>query len=308
VARFVDDKPWTHSRAMIEAKPGYTLVFVDLSAIEPRLFAEYSRDPVLLEAFEKDQDSHSVVAAMMYSWSPEKLEASFRGERTEEMKIQRGFAKNIMLTILYGGGINRIHDSLLEGAGTDEPMSTVEAADALHTLRPGLTPGPDEDVFTYLATALKQTVNAAFPSIGRFTVRASDLVKKREREEGRGYVENLFGRRTYISPGKSYVAANALIQSCAADLLKEAMNAIDADLDDRFGPSYQCEDGNVKFFGTVYDELLFEVRDEYVDTVAKLVVHHMTNFPQIKVPLKAEVSIAPHGTHWGQKAKYEFTH
>jgi DNA polymerase-1 len=310
IARYVPDKPWTHARSMIEARPGYTLVFVDLSAIEPRLFTEYSRDPVLLEAFKNDQDSHSVVASLMYSWSPEKLQAAFRGELTDEMKAQRGFAKNIMLTILYGGGVKRIHDSLLEGAGTDEPMSTPEALDALHTLRPGLQPGPDEDVFTYLATALKQAVTSAFPSIKRFSDAAADKVKDRERLEGRGYVENLFGRRTYISPGKSYVAANALIQSCAADLLKEAMIAIDDDLQRTYGdyergemPGYQREDGAVLFFGTIYDELLLEVKDEYVNDVAKLVAFHMTNFPTIKVPLKTEVSIAPHGKHWGQKTK-----
>jgi DNA polymerase-1 len=306
LSRFVPDQPWTHARSLVEAEPGRTLVFVDLSAIEMRLFAEYARDPVLLEAFEKDQDPHSVVAAMMFSWTPAQLEAAFRGELTPEMKQQRSFGKLLSFTILYGGGVDRVADSLRAGDSGGEPMTTAQALEALATLKPGVR--PEGDVLTDLAATLIATYKRAFPSVRQFTKRASQLVEKRQREEGVGYVDNLFGRRSIISPGKSYVAVNALIQSCAADLLKEAMIAIDADLDDRFGPSYNQPDAAVKFIGTVHDELIFDVEDEFVESVANAVVKHMTNFPQIKVPLKAEVSVSPHGTHWGEKYNYDAVH
>ena len=46
-------------------KPGYKLVVIDYSQIEYRLFAHFSQDPVLLEAYKNDRDVHDETAKII---------------------------------------------------------------------------------------------------------------------------------------------------------------------------------------------------------------------------------------------------
>lgn len=75
------------------ADEGHFLLSADYSQIELRVFAHYSNDPVLLEAFKKEEDIHARTAAEIFDVHP--------GMITPEM---RRMAKTINFGIIYGMG------------------------------------------------------------------------------------------------------------------------------------------------------------------------------------------------------------
>ena len=75
------------------ADGGHFLLSADYSQIELRVFAHYSNDPVLLEAFEKEEDIHARTATEMFDVHPDMV--------TPEM---RRMAKTINFGIIYGMG------------------------------------------------------------------------------------------------------------------------------------------------------------------------------------------------------------
>jgi len=75
------------------AEDGHLLLSADYSQIELRVFAHYSDDPVLLQAFEKGEDIHSRTAAEIFGLDPRMV--------TEDM---RRMAKTINFGIIYGMG------------------------------------------------------------------------------------------------------------------------------------------------------------------------------------------------------------
>lgn len=61
IPRVDKKKPDTYGsmiRRLFIPKPGYTLLAVDYSQVEYRLFAHFTQDPILLEAFKNDRDVH----------------------------------------------------------------------------------------------------------------------------------------------------------------------------------------------------------------------------------------------------------
>ena len=75
------------------ADEGHFLLSADYSQIELRVFAHYSNDPVLLEAFEKEEDIHARTATEIFDVHPDMV--------TPEM---RRMAKTINFGIIYGMG------------------------------------------------------------------------------------------------------------------------------------------------------------------------------------------------------------
>ena len=80
-------------------------------------------------------------------------------------------------------------------------------------------------------------------------------------------------------------AVNTPLQGTAADLIKIAMIRIDADLRERKLRS--------RMLLQVHDELVFEVPEDEVDTMRRLVTERMENVYQLKVPLKVDVGVGP---------------
>lgn len=80
-------------RGAFIAPPGYMLVSVDYSQIELRLLAHLSKDPTLLDAFQRNEDIHARTAAEMFGKPV--------AEVTPEM---RRAAKTINFGVIYGMG------------------------------------------------------------------------------------------------------------------------------------------------------------------------------------------------------------
>lgn len=81
-------------RAFIPGDPEYVILDADYSQIELRIMAHLSKDPVLLEAFQNDEDIHAKTASLIFMVPPEDL--------THE---HRRRAKEINFGIMYGMGV-----------------------------------------------------------------------------------------------------------------------------------------------------------------------------------------------------------
>ena len=195
-------------------------------------------------------------------------------------------------TRLYGGGVNRIEESLRDGVGSDDGMVHDECVDALSAF--GLEPGGGEPIHRQLARALIAAFGRAVPSAERFMTKATNKVKMRRAQCKVGFVTNLFGRKTSIFPGKEFIATNALIQGTAADVFKIALN--------RVRDILAAEDA--RLVNAIHDELVIDADDACIARIVPLIREVMCDFPEFSVPIKVAFSIAPHGKSWAFKSDY----
>jgi len=124
---------------------------------------------------------------------------------------------------------------------------------------------------------------------------------QRTREQARrdGYVRTIFGRRLFLPDIgarnrqlQQYAersAINAPMQGSAADIIKRAMLGID--------DWCRREAVPVSLIMQVHDELVFEVREEFVATAREHISALMGRAAELRVPLKVEVGI---GANWDE--------
>ncbi len=115
----------------------------------------------------------------------------------------------------------------------------------------------------------------------------------------RGYVETLFGRRLYLpeinarnAQRRQYAeraAINAPMQGTAADIIKRAMIATDGWL--------QRSSVDARIVMQVHDELVFEIRDEELESCREQINHWMTRAAELAVPLVVECGV---GENWDE--------
>src|SRR5438105_9197188 len=230
------------------AETGFALLSADYSQVELRILAHISQDPDLIETFRRGADIHRATASKMFN-IPE-------ADLTHD---QRRAAKTINFGVLYGMSASRLSNEL--------NIPTGQAKDFI-------------DAYF-----------GRYPKIQEYLDRTLDEAR------GSGKVTTLFGRVRYIPEihNKSFtvrgnaerMATNAPIQGTAADILKLAMIALDAKLDEK----------SARMLLTVHDEIVIEVRAERADEVAGIVKGTMENIFPLAVPLAVD-------THWG-KSWYE---
>jgi DNA polymerase-1 len=139
-----------------------------------------------------------------------------------------------------------------------------------------------------------KTYFARYPKVKEYIERT-----KRQAKE-QGYVETLLGRRRYFpelkSEGQAHgniiaaayrMAINAPIQGTAADILKMAMIRLHRALHERNLKS--------RMILQVHDELVLEVPEDEVDTVAALVKEIMEGAFQLDAPLRVDMKV---GENW----------
>lgn len=121
----------------------------------------------------------------------------------------------------------------------------------------------------------------------------------REQAHETGYVETLFGRRLYLPEINSRngqrrqyaerTAINAPMQGTAADIIKRAMINV-------FN-SLQTSGLSAKMIMQVHDELVFEVAENQVDALSKLLHEEMESAADLNVPLLVEIGV---GINWDE--------
>ncbi|MCM3127280.1 DNA polymerase I [Paenibacillus provencensis] len=132
---------------------------------------------------------------------------------------------------------------------------------------------------------------AVFQGVRKFM---DDIVKEARKD---GYVTTLMGRRRYLPEINASnfnlrsfaerTAMNTPIQGTAADIIKLAMVQMDAALA-KLGLKS-------RMLLQVHDELVFEVPEDELEVMKKLVPEVMEQALELSVPLKAEVS---YGRNW----------
>lgn len=124
-----------------------------------------------------------------------------------------------------------------------------------------------------------------------------DSIKKFAHEHG--YVETILGRRIDFPginstnriavTGAERAAINAPMQGSAADIIKIAMIAIE-----KWITSLPAD--TVRMILQVHDELVFEVKNEFLDEATAKIKELMENAVTLDVPLLAGIGI---GQNWG---------
>ncbi|HEV7775494.1 MAG TPA: DNA polymerase I [Luteibacter sp.] len=120
----------------------------------------------------------------------------------------------------------------------------------------------------------------------------------REQAHRDGYVETLFGRRLYLEElnsrnqarraGAERAAVNAPMQGTAADIIKRAMISVGAWLEGR---------DDARMLMQVHDELVFEVREDAVETIREGVRERMSAAAELRVPLLVDIGV---GANWDE--------
>ncbi len=131
------------------------------------------------------------------------------------------------------------------------------------------------------------------PSVKEFIENTIENAKKD------GFVKTMFGRIRYVPEFKSNnfnvrqhgerIAINTVIQGTAADIIKIAMIRISERLKE--------ENIDAKMIMQVHDELIFEVREESLERIEKIVKEEMENAVQLNVPLTVNIST---GNNWAE--------
>ena len=121
----------------------------------------------------------------------------------------------------------------------------------------------------------------------------------REKAHDQGYVETVFGRRLYLPEINSRngmrrqyaerTAINAPMQGTAADIIKRAMIELDRVL--------QETKLDVNMIMQVHDELVFEVKEDQLETVVDIIKNSMVGAAELSVPLVVDVGI---GANWDE--------
>jgi DNA polymerase-1 len=122
--------------------------------------------------------------------------------------------------------------------------------------------------------------------------------RTREFAKQHGYVETVFGRRLYLPEIKSSngarrkgaerAAINAPMQGTAADVIKMAMIQVDDWI-------RSTNSDDVVMIMQVHDELVFEIKQDILDTNVATIVELMEQAATLSVPLKVE---AGNGENW----------
>lgn len=128
-----------------------------------------------------------------------------------------------------------------------------------------------------------------FPGVARY------LEETKRRAAEMGYVETLFGRRRYIpeinssNPARRQaaerMAVNMPLQGTAADIMKLAMIRVHRALAERHF--------RARMLLQVHDELVLEVPESELTSVAELVTSLMSNVVALTVPLEVEAKAGP---------------
>jgi DNA polymerase I len=233
------------------AAPGKRILAVDYSQIELRIMAHLSQDKALLDAFAHGLDIHRATAAEVFA-------VPLHEVSTE----QRRRAKAVNFGLIYG-------------------MSAFGLARQL-------------DISRGEAQHYVDTYFARFPGVLDY------MERTRAQAHEAGYVETLFGRRLYLpeinsknmarKKGAERAAINAPMQGTAADIIKNAMLAVDQWLQ-------QQDQSKISMIMQVHDELVFEVDAELLPQYQQQIVALMQQAATLDVPLLAE---AGSGLNWDE--------
>lgn len=219
----------SEARKGIVPRVGTDLWLFDFKQIEPVIFAHHTKSRKLIQTFHDGLDYHRFNASLAFGIPYDKV--------TDE---QRQKCKALGLAIMYQAGA--VKAATMMGVSIDEGRAMLTA---YHKAIPEA-----KQLQRDTGKAVEERASQAAQATGRLEIRDkwSDWVydgeqlpiKKvpkpgggfwefvdKDRIEEYGWIKNTFGRKRRLQMKDAYKALNALIQSDAGDLLKQAMIRVD---------------------------------------------------------------------------------
>jgi DNA polymerase I len=249
-------------RAFIPA-PGWILAAVDYSQIELRILAHLSQEPVLITAYNQNEDIHTVTAKLLF-------------ESDTVTSEQRRMGKIINFGVVYGMGAAKF--------GRETGVKTSEAKifiDKFYDRYPG--------IFDYLERVKREAIALGYVETvcGRRRYFKFESGKLRGLKGSDPNAINLddLGNLGQLDAGHLRAAANAPIQGSSADIIKLAMISID-----RLLQPYQA-----KMLLQVHDELVLEIPQDEWEELQPKIKATMENAIDLSVPMVAEIGS---GANW----------
>ncbi|MFM2063443.1 MAG: hypothetical protein RLZZ507_3113 [Cyanobacteriota bacterium] len=246
---------------------GWLMVAADYSQIELRILAHLSQEPILLKAYQQNEDIHTVTAKLVF-------------EKEEVTSEERRFAKTINFGVIYGMGSLKFSRS----TGVDKNTAN-EFIKRFNERYP--------QVFKYLETVKKQAISQGYVEtiLGRrryfeFTNKSLKDLKGRDLKDiDLSKLKNLGA----YDAGLLRSAANAPIQGSSADIIKIAMVQLHEVLRN-YQKNYQA-----RLLLQVHDELVFEVPHQEWSELQIQIKSVMENAVSLSVPLVVDVRA---GDNW----------
>jgi DNA polymerase I len=249
-------------RAFIPA-PGWILAAVDYSQIELRILAHLSQEPVLITAYNQNEDIHTVTAKLLF-------------ESDTVTSEQRRMGKIINFGVVYGMGAAKFGRET--GVKTSEAKIFIEK---FYDRYPG--------IFDYLERVKREAIALGYVETvcGRrryFKFESGKLRGLKGSDPNQINLDDL-GNLGVLDAGHLRAAANAPIQGSSADIIKLAMISIDKLLE-----QYQS-----KMLLQVHDELVLEIPQDEWEELQPKIKATMEGAISLSVPMVAEIGS---GANW----------
>ncbi|BAZ52666.1 DNA polymerase I [Nostoc sp. NIES-4103] len=244
-------------------EPGWLMVAADYSQIELRILAHLSQEPVLVQAYQQNQDIHTVTAKLIF-------------EKEDITSDERRVAKTINFGVIYGMGSVRFSRS----TGIDRAIAN-EFIKRFNERYP--------KIFAYLEEVKKQAIAQGYVEtiLGRrryFDFTNNSLRKLKNSNPQDIDLSKLKNLGAYDA-GLLRSAANAPIQGSSADIIKIAMVRLHEVLQ-----KYQA-----RLLLQVHDELVFEIPPDEWEELQPQIKSVMEDAVQLSVPLVVDVRA---GENW----------
>jgi len=242
----------------------WKLLSADYSQIELRILAHLADEEILINAFHKNDDIHSLTARLIF-------------EKEEISSDERRVGKTINFGVIYGMGIKKFARST--------GVSTPEAKEFLIKYKERYS-----KIFKFLELQERLALSKGYVK--------TIFGRKREFKFDKNGLGRLIGkdpyeidlqsaRRAGMEAQSLRAAANAPIQGSSADIIKIAMVQLNKKFIEMNVPA--------KMLLQVHDELLFEVEPDSLEITTKLVKKTMEDCVKLNVPLLDDIGI---GDNW----------
>jgi len=175
-------------------------------------------------------------------------------------KEQRKVAKTVNFGIIYGAGAKTLAHSLTVKTGIPHTRA--------------------------MAKSFLDAYHSQYPSVRRIMGKLKAEILRR------GFVQNEFGRRHRVPVKANYKALNALIQGCAADIMKRAMLRVW-----HFLHEHGCRS---RLIMTIHDEIVLEIwHEEEAWLVPKVKELMEMDSPKFFLPVPTDIEKT--ATYWSEK-------
>jgi DNA polymerase-1 len=184
-------------REIFVPKDGNVLVVIDFAQIEPRVVAQLSQDPRLIQAFKDEDDFYSVIikGALDLKETPKEIK--------EKQPDMRNLGKTVGLSVLYGIGPAKLAQTIRNATGR-------------------------QDMDFGKAKEIIDNYFSAFPGLNDLREKVAKYIGKK------GYVPNIFGRHVYVDlEDIHHKGVNSLVQSSASDLCIASQLILQKKLNDK---------------------------------------------------------------------------